>query len=704
MKSRFKLLERTIFALPPGDRVILGRALAHAGITKSKYADPISLANRRIGFSRVAPHELRNALEYYNSHAFIEHWVDFADDLIIIMRPGHLPLKITQDTPVCLFKEELPSRGWLNRTLSPLEIFLRDNPEHHDALYMKGQIFSGLGRNDEAELIFRSLLSEGFKKAKGPLSEIIAGRGNYYASPGDLKDLGKAYGFFKEALEIMSSNRAAAEKMINLSKELSDPDLIASTLKFVSAFGLFHEAVRELSELCGEGGRIAALARNALFDIYVEAAEDAKFSKDFEAAEVFYGRAVEVGDPLVVDEKMAILYHDMGELQKSYDLFKALSEHIFLSASSLSIFGNVCLAMGRTKEAIHWFNVSFNHDPRNRGALLGKGKALLELGDLKNAVACFELVKEYLPEAAKLFTEYGRVLSLQSREDSLTAEDIEELKIDELQVLAKGLRRARFFRSLSVCCIGILRLKPDDAQAMRSLGKYYRDQKDLDAYEKLLRRILEVEPSDNESFEQLIFLLINSQREAEGNMLLSDELKKRPTARVCRVAAILCRKREDFEAALKFYEESLRLDPEDFRSRIGLINILIRDGGDDSLERALILAREGQKRAPDHYDFYKKEVGVLLKRKEYQMALTIMLEQHAKMQAKRRMDAEERDNVFWLELRIAEVYMDLKNASACGQWLRRAKGQRVHRDEKAERMIQFMESWVADMREYGRKD
>jgi len=686
VQSRFKLLSRTIRALPALDRTILGKALFEAGITKNRYANPVCVADRRVRFSRVTPRELSAAFERYNSDPFALRKLELRGDSVIVSMPGEAPLTITPAAPECLFRGELPARGWFNRTLAPLEKFLEDNPGHPGALYMKGQILFRQGNLDGAEEIFGSLLDRGFRKAKKPLSEILAARGK-----------------FMDALNIYPGNHSAADRMLDSAGKSGDEDALIDALKTVSGLGRLNYAAFRLSELEENGGARAAKARNALYDIYMEAAEDSRFSEDFEAAEYFYSLAVKLGDPFKVEEKRAVLLFETGRYQEAYDLMRSLSEKIYLHPSSARVFGEVCLMLRRSpKEAIHWFNVAFNGDPAEREALLGKGRALIRLGELKAAVACFELIREHVPEADRLFAKYFAIADLMGSGDNLSGKDLSHLELDELRELSASLKKEGLFNSLTVCCDMILRIDPEDLEAMRSLSTHYMVNREFKPLESVLRKILSKDPSDNESFERLVFLLANGGKRSEAEKLVAEEIHLRPTARVFRVAGILRERNGDNAAAEKLYKESLELNPGDFRARIRLIKALTRRATEESLNEALALSLKGQEVDPERPDFFEREAAVYTAKKMYEAALEVMLDLHSRMSGKRGSRFYDRQKMFWLELRIAELYMDLKNADECRRWLDSALNLGVIAGAEAQDMIQFMQSWVRDVIEYGR--
>jgi Flp pilus assembly protein TadD len=145
---------------------------------------------------------------------------------------------------------------------------------------------------------------------------------------------------------------------------------------------------------------------------------------------------------------------------------------------------------------------------------------------------------------------------------------------------------------------------PDEPEYPNLLGRILVEQGDDVAAGTAFRRALEVDPSFVPAFANLARIAERAKRPSEARELLRHVLAQRPSdAEALRALGLFEYREGNTAAAIEAFEEALRADPSDDRTRSDLARARADAGSDlsDALELAL-LARQSEPENPEYAD------------------------------------------------------------------------------------------------------
>jgi len=236
---------------------------------------------------------------------------------------------------------------------------------------------------------------------------------------------------------------------------------------------------------------------------------------------------------------LAQLHESRGELDAAAAALSAAVEQRPGYAGALCNYGTVLRKLGRWNEAEKALRQALAAEPNYADAITGLAELLTQLGRLAEAAACYEQAVALQPRAAGIQWQLGNVLADQGRLDDATwryrqalsfAPDLVEAQHSLCMIVYAKDRPAE-----AVTCLrALLARHPNFARASVSLGNILRGERLLGEAAAAFDRAIELEPA------------LADAHFGAGNV---------------------ARDRDDGSAALRHYENTLRLAPNHVRAR-----------------------------------------------------------------------------------------------------------------------------------------
>jgi tetratricopeptide (TPR) repeat protein len=356
-----------------------------------------------------------------------------------------------------------------------------------------------------------------------------------------------------------------------------------------------------------------------------------KFDKALEAAE----SAVAV-DGNVVEAQLTLgrLHQRLGHVDKA---IAAFNEVLRLSPTSIPAqleLSRAYLTAGRPHETLPLAQSVLARQPRNPEALLLQAQALLRAGNVSAAERPTNALMHDYPRAAAAHLQLGD-LHRQKKDNAAARAAYERaLAIDPLNARAlTSLAALDFLTGRGVDARArvdaALTKQPESPALLMLAGGVYAQLRDYASAEKVLRKAMELEPS-NPNLYGMLGAVYRDQGQIDRAIAEFDRLvaKSSKPAAVQTLIGTLLESQQRFDEAKKRYQEALHLDPNAPVAANNLAWLIVERGGD--LDIALQLAQTAKARLPDSPEISDTLGWAFYKKGLFSQAVTALAESVAK--------------------------------------------------------------------------
>lgn len=262
------------------------------------------------------------------------------------------------------------------------------------------------------------------------------------------------------------------------------------------------------------------------------------------------------------------------------------------------------LQQGRSAQAIQLAGEAVRQLPQDLRARLTQVRSLIAGGRLPEAQKTMALVLKAVPNLAPVQTTAGLLAIVQkdrvgARRAYMRAAELDADNIEALNGLVMLDVEEQKYDSAKARVDQRLSRTPSNPAVLTIAARAYAAGGDEKRAEELLRKTIEVEPSNIDAYGTLGRLYARQHRLAEARTSFEGILKEQPdSVPVQTIVALLYQAEGNWAEARKRYERVMEIEPEAAVAANNLAYIYTEDGG--NLDLALHLAQTAKRHLPDN--------------------------------------------------------------------------------------------------------
>jgi serine/threonine protein kinase/Tfp pilus assembly protein PilF len=223
---------------------------------------------------------------------------------------------------------------------------------------------------------------------------------------------------------------------------------------------------------------------------------------------------------------------------------------------------------GMKTEAIRYYTAALSARPHNPGALLNRGNALSDIGELDAAILDFQEAIRVAPRYATAHNSLGIARARQEDWKGAIAAYERVLAIDPNMALAHGNLGSLYLRQNDLkkaiaCCRRAIEINPKFADAHFNLGQALEASGDREKAIEHYRRAIAIQPAHAHAHYNLSVALHNEGKAAEAIRAMKKSIAADPShGQAHYILGIMLQVRDRWEEAIDAYKAAVRTKPD----------------------------------------------------------------------------------------------------------------------------------------------